>query len=140
MIVWGTSLNASRRSPSKGEKVAQLFKQPSTATSQLGQADWALVDAKGRADWTVLEGSCHPELHVDREEGSGIIWANLWPRQWPESGSTRTLLSSISCQIGRLRGLLDGLHDLSNDFHKSEATNTKAKIVDALLTARAVML
>ena len=78
------------------------WKQLSARTGQSEEADQEVV-AKGRADLTVLEGGCHPELDViDREEGICITWPKLWHQQWPGSGSTRTLVSQsgISCQIG----------------------------------------
>ena len=85
------------------------------------------VGAKGQAEWTVLEGSCHPKLDIDKEESSYITWAKLWYQQWLGLGSTRTLMPRIiSCRVGRLSGLLGGLNDLSKDnFHKSEKRQTQ---------------
>ena len=49
---------------------------------------------------------------------------------------SRCSRDQLSCQR-LLKGLLDGLHDLSdNNFHNSEWMNAKTEIVDALLAER----
>ena len=95
----------------------ELWKQLSAATS------WSEVDCccqrTGKLD------SLWGQLDVNREEGSCITWVKLQCWQWPGSGSARTPMSQgNSCWISRLRGLLDGLHDLSKfNFMKLKKTD-----------------
>ena len=108
------------------------------AWSELWHQQWPRSCAARRIQWRGkrtgrLDSSRgQPTLNridIDRQEGSCVTWSKLQHRQWPSSGSTKTLVASVSCRIGGLRGLLDGLHDLPrDDFASVKRDKCKTKI------------